>query len=138
MKALQEVAVDTGPLVEFFSETPLGLRFEEKILKSDAIVYIGETTVSEVYYVLCRQLGIAEAKTKIKILLDSVEVIEGKESQIIAGEYKCKRALALSDCFTIATAKIMNIPALFKKEQELLDEIKKENFDVEVLFIEDL
>lgn len=137
MNALQELAVDTGVLIEFLCGTPLGLKFGEKVAKGDVLLYITETTVSEVYYILCRQLGTAEAKRKTKILLDSVEVVETKEMQILAGEYKCKRSISLSDCFTIAAAKITGVPALFKKEQELLEEIKKEKFDIEILFVED-
>jgi len=75
--------VDTGPLIELLSGTSLGLRFEEKVLRDDAVLYMSETAVSEVCYILCRQLGVAEAMRKMKILLDA----------------------SLSDCFTIAAAK---------------------------------
>ena len=135
---LQELVVDTGPLIEFLGGTSLGLRFEEKVLRNEVILYMSETAVSEVCYILCRQLGVAEARRKMKIFLDSMDVVEGKEVQMLAGEYKCKRAISLSDCFTIAASKSLGVPAMFKKEQELLEEIKKEKFDVEILFVEDL
>jgi len=135
---LQELVVDTGPLIELLSGTSLGLRFEKKVLGGDAVLYMSETAVSEVCYILCRQLGVAEARRKMKILLDSVDIAESREIQMLAGEYKCKRAISLSDCFTTAAAKNLGVPALFKKEQELLGEIKKEKFDIEILFVEDL
>ncbi len=130
--------VDTGPLIEFLCGTSLGLKFEEKVASGGTMLCVGETTVSEVYYVLCRQLGASEARRKTEILLDSVDVIEGKEVQLLAGEYKCKRAISLSDCFTMAAAKILGAPAMFRKERELLEEIKKHKFDVEILFLEDM
>ena len=136
--ALQELVVDAGPLIELLCGTPLGLKFEEKVVEEDNLLYVSETTVSEVYYVLCRQLGRNEAARKTEILLESVEVVEGEAVQMLAGDYKCKRAISLSDCFTIAAAKITGVPAMFRKEKELLEEIEKEKFDVEIIFVEDL
>jgi len=75
---------------------------------------ISETVVSEIFYVFCRQKGFQEAKKKIDLVLDGAEVIEGREIQMIAGKYKCERAISLSDCFTMAVSKSIGSPALFK------------------------
>lgn len=130
------VVVDTGVWIEYFSETKLGQKFKEKIVEDRISIYISETAVSEIFYVLCRQNGYQEAGKNIKRVLDGAEVIEGRGIQMIAGKYKCERAISLSDCFTIAVSKSMGFPALFKEEEEISKEIKKKAFDVDIFFLE--
>ncbi len=130
------VVVDTGVWIEYFLETILGQKFKEKIVEGRISIYISETVVSEIFYVLCRRKGYQEAKKKIDMVLDGTEVIEGREIQMIAGNYKCERAISLSDCFTIAVSKSMGLPALFKEEEEIRQEINKKAFDVELYFLE--
>ncbi len=72
------------------------------------------------------------------MVLSGAEVIEGREIQMIAGNYKCERAISLSDCFTLASSKNMGFPALFKEEEEIRQEINKKAFDVEIFFLEDI
>ena len=57
---------------------------------------------------------------------------------MIAGKYKCERAISLSDCFTMAVSKNIGYPALFKEEEEICQEINKKAFDVELFFLEDI
>jgi len=132
------VVVDTGVWIEYFIETTLGQKFKEKIVESRISIYISETVVSEIFYVLCRQKGYQEAKKKIDMVLDGAEVIEGREIQMIAGKFKCERAISLSDCFTIAVSKSMGYPALFKEEEEIRKELQKKAFDVELFLLEDI
>jgi predicted nucleic acid-binding protein len=132
------VVVDTGVWIEYFLETTLGKKFKERIVEDQISIYISETVVSEIFYVLCRQKGIKEAKKKIDMVLDGAEVIEGREIQMIAGKYKCERAISLSDCFTMAVSKRTGFPALFKEEEEIRQEISKKAFDVELFFLEDI
>jgi len=132
------VVVDTGVWIEYFSETTLGQKFKDKIVEDRISIYISETVVSEIFYVLCRQKGYQEAKKKIEMVLDGAEVIEGREIQMIAGKYKCERAISLSDCFTMAVSKNMGYPALFKEEEEIRQEINTKAFDVELFFLEDI
>ena len=72
------------------------------------------------------------------MVLDGAEVIEGREIQMIAGKYKCERAISLSDCFTMGVSKSIGYPALFKEEEEIRKEINKKAFDVELFFLEDI
>ena len=136
----QEIAIDTAPFVDHLTKTQFGAKFKEKIVESKGVkrLYISGNTASEIFYILCRQLGNSIAKQKIDILLECVEVIEGREIQILAGKYKCVRSISLSDCFTLAVAEKLDIPALFRKERELVNEIKKKKFEIEIVFIEDL
>jgi len=57
---------------------------------------------------------------------------------MIAGKFKCERAISLSDCFTIAVSKSMGYPALFKEEEEIRKELQKKAFDVELFLLEDI
>jgi len=138
LSAYPGVVVDTGVWIEYFSETKLGQKFKEKIVEDRISIYISETAVSEIFYVLCRQNGYQEAEKNINRVLDGAEVIEGRGIQMFAGKYKCERAISLSDCFTIAVSKSMGFPALFKEEEEISKEIKKKAFDVEIFFLEDI
>jgi len=138
LSAYPGVVVDTGVWIEYFIETTLGQKFKEKIVEGRISIYISETAVSEIFYVLCRQKGFQEAKKKIDMVFDGAEVIEGREIQMIAGKYKCERAISLSDCFTMAVSKSMGYPALFKEEEEITKEIKRKAFDVDLFFLEDI
>jgi len=138
LSAYPGVVVDTGVWIEYFLETTLGKKFKEKIVEGRISIYISETVVSEIFYVLCRQKGYQEAKKKLDMVLDGAEVIEGREIQMLAGKYKCERSISLSDCFTMAVSKNMGYPALFKEEEEISKEIKKKAFDIELFFLEDI
>jgi predicted nucleic acid-binding protein len=130
LSAYPGVVVDTGVWIEYFLETTLGQKFKEKIVESRISIYISETVVSEIFYVLCRQKGHQEAKKKIDMVLEGADVIEGREIQMIAGKYKCERSISLSDCYTMAVSKNMGYPALFKEEEEISNEIMKKAFDI--------
>ncbi len=50
-----------------------------------------------------------------------------------------KKALSLADCFTIALAKKMDLLALFsRRDNEIVNEIKREPLDVEIRFLENV
>jgi len=134
------IVVDTGPLVEYLSATPLGQKFRVEVVESDVVeeVFVSETTVAEVYYVLCRQLGARAAESRTTSLLRYVGIVEGRETQLQAGRYKCERALALSDCFTLAAAKRVGAPALFRREAEVAAELAKKPLDVKVIWLNDV
>ncbi|MBO3753316.1 MAG: PIN domain-containing protein [Candidatus Brockarchaeota archaeon] len=111
----------------------------KEAIKSETVYgNISELCVAEVGYVFCRKLGGREARVRIKNLLDSGYFFVHDDSELIehAAEYKCKRSLSLADCFTLALAKKIDVPALFA-EAELIREISSEPFDVEILFLED-
>jgi hypothetical protein len=45
-----------------------------------------------------------------------------------ASKYKCERTISLADCFCLAFA---------RKEKDLVKEMQRKPFDVEILFLED-
>lgn len=136
-----DMVFDAGPILELIYSTSGGIRIREALKSEKLRCNISEVTLAEVSYILCRKLGIDESRARIRNLLESGYLSLQEISKIveIAAEYKCKRALSLGDCFVIALAKMMNIPALFsKREDELVTEMSREALDVEVLFLEDL
>lgn len=134
------LAFDTSVILELLYSTPHGSKLKEALKTETVHGNISEISVAEVKYILCRRLGGEEAHVRVKNLLDSGYVFTHEDSELIehAAEYKCKRSLSLADCFTLALAKKIDVPALFaKKEAELMREISNKPFDIEILFLED-
>lgn len=102
--------------------------------------YCSRTTISETFYILCRREGEKYARTSIESVLMSgyLSVVSSDELDLVAGHYKCLRALSLADCYVLAVAKLEQIPAVFaKREDDLKKELEKDPFDVRLLFLED-
>ncbi len=84
-------------------------------------LYITEYNLTEVTYVLCRRLGAEVARTTVERLLNS-RVLRPYPAAGLHGEAamcKCKYAISLPDCYTIALARRLNTRALFLREKEL-------------------
>jgi predicted nucleic acid-binding protein len=97
--------------------------------------------LAEAEYVLCRKLGPETAKSKLNNLRNSnyVATVDTEQASRIAAQIKRSRNIALADCYTLATAKVTESNALFAfRETELEREMKRQPFDVEVIFLEDL
>ncbi|MCH1771063.1 MULTISPECIES: type II toxin-antitoxin system VapC family toxin [Metallosphaera] len=83
---------------------------------------INVVNLTEVYYVLCRRLGAQRAEEIVNSVVKSGYFSVVGVSKKIYREVslcKCKHAISLSDCFSIATAKARGIKALFRREKEL-------------------
>jgi len=96
--------------------------------------------IIEAEYILCRKIGKESAFEKIDNLLDSnfFDVIPINDFQRDISILKCFNPIALPDCATIALAVKNQIPALFaKKESELLKQLDKKPFDINIYFLED-
>jgi predicted nucleic acid-binding protein len=132
---------DTGTLLEMLFSTPNGIKIREALKAGSLSARICELTVAETRYVLCRRLGEEEARTRISNLLNSGYAIVHPDSELIeyAAEYKCRRHLSLADCFSIALARKVATPVLFsRREKELVEEMSKKPFDVDILFLDDV
>ena len=131
---------DASVLIELLLSTKGGVLVREMLLSGDLFGYTTEIAVVEAEYVLCRKLGWSEGTRKIKELMLSGFIQTEDISPLCeqAAKYKCERTIALPDCFTLALAKTMAIPALFaRRKLELAKEIEESPFDVEVFFLED-
>ena len=134
------MAFDASVLVELLLSTPAGRLVRDRLLEGELFGYATELAVVEAEYVLCGQLGWEEAEAKVEALVRSgfIQVEDITPLCERAAKYKCERALALPDCFTIALAEMLFIPALFaRREHELVKELGRAPPGVEVLFLED-
>jgi len=134
------LAVDASVLVELASGMPLGVLFKD-LLKSGVVeAFVSEVAVAELRYVVCRKHGWAVSRKRVDDLLKSGYFHVEDSSFLIedAARLKCERALSLADCFCLALARRFAFRALFaKRESDLVKEIRKKPFDVEMLFLED-
>jgi predicted nucleic acid-binding protein len=97
--------------------------------------------VAELKYVLCRAIGRDEANRRVNQLMNSGFIVLDPITNLLDGAstYKCQRSLALPDCFSLALGKSWGIPILFGSlEKELISEMNREPFDVEIIFFSDL
>lgn len=137
------LTLDTSTVIEYLMGTDLGRIIKEyfETLKAEERVYCSLYTISEIFYVLCRVKGLEYAVEKINVILNSrvVEINNTVEMAIEAGRLKCERAISVGDCSCIATAKITRSRAVFaQREKELVNEMNKKPFDVEILFLTDI
>jgi len=134
------LALDASALIELVFSTPAGLKLREA-LKNEAIeAYTTEIGIAELRYVLCRRLGPVESRERVDKLLASGYIAIEDTATLIddASKYKCERALSLADCFTLALAYKDYCSALFaRREDELIQEIKRSPLETDVLFLED-
>jgi uncharacterized protein len=119
----------------------LGKLVTEALIAGSADAHTSEVNLTEAEYVLCRRLGTEISKSKLDNLRNSNYAVVTDTALVsrIAAQIKCERALSLPDCYAIATAKATASNALFAfREKELEHEMKKQPFDVQVVFLEDL
>ena len=135
-----KLAVDTSALIELIYCDEPGQELK-KALESDLVeAWTTELAVAELRYVLCRKLGWHESNERVNKLLASGYIKVEDTLKLInqASKTKCRRAISLPDCFTLALAHQISGNALFaRKEQDLTAEMHKEPFEVNMLFLED-
>ncbi len=135
------LAIDAGVIIELLLQSKAGIAIRNAMLDEVIDAYTTEIAIAETKYVLCRKLGWNEGSKRIEKLLASGYINVYRTDQLIdhAAKYKCERSISLADCFILALAKKLGCKALFaRREQELVKEMEKEEFDVEILFLEDL
>lgn len=136
-------ALDSSALIEYLTGTAIGnvLREYFRTLTPDETVSSSLFALSETFYVLCRLKGPEFAREKTRDILASrvVGVSNSTEFALQTGRLKCERAISLSDCSCLATARLNKAKAVFAfREKELLREMRKKSFDVDVVFLEDV
>jgi len=127
-------------LIELVYSTPAGYRLREKLKQGLVEAFTTELNIAELRYVLCRKLGLKESKVKVEKLLASGYIaVEDLSALIVeASELKCQRAISLADCFCLELARKTASKVLFaRREKDLVNEMKKKSFEVEILFLED-
>jgi len=135
-----KLAVDTSALIELIYCDEPGQELK-KALESDLVeAWTTELAVAELRYVLCRKLGRHQSNERVNKLLASGYIKVEDTLKLInqASKIKCRRAISLPDCFTLALAHQISGNALFaRKEQDLTAEMHKEPFEVNILFLDE-
>ena len=135
------LAIDTGVIIELLLQSEVGVAIRNALLDEIIDAHTTEIAITETKYILCRKLGWKESCKKVEKLLASGYINVYRTDQLIdlAAKYKCERSISLADCFILALAKKLGCKALFaRREQELVKEMEKKEFDVEIVFLEDL
>jgi predicted nucleic acid-binding protein len=135
------LSLDTSVIIELLPSSQLGRAVMEALIADSVEAHTSEVNLAEAEYVLCRRLGHDTSKSKVNNLRNSGYAVAADTEQVsrIAAQIKCKRALSLADCYTLATAKATASKALFAfREKDLDREMKRHPYEVEVIFLEDL
>lgn len=132
------IALDGGVLIALALHGEHTSLLREKILNREVEPFTTSLACTELLYILCRRMDWKTAHKKLSLLKNSRMIYTEGTKHIMeeAGKMKCKRSLALPDCFTISLAKAIGGKAIFaRREQELLDEMERKPFDVDILFL---
>jgi hypothetical protein len=132
--------IDAGALLELVYGTDSGIAMKEALISERMYAMTHTLALTELWYILCRRLGWEEAQGRVKALQHSgyIEVVNTEALMMEAAHYKCERAIALPDCFTLSLGKERKIPALFsRRERELEEEIERKPFKVDICFLEE-
>jgi uncharacterized protein len=137
----RKLSVDSGVILAYYLGEDLGKLVKSSILAPrSGSVYCSRQTISELFYMLCRRKGEEFASEAVETLLKSgyLSVLSADEIDLQAGRYKCARSISLVDCYVLAVAKIQNVPAVFaRREEDVENELERRPFDVKLLFLED-
>ena len=135
------LAIDAGVIIELLLQSKAGIAIRNALLEEIIDAHTTEMAITEVKYILCRKFGWEESCRRVEKLLSSGYINVYRTDQLIdlAAKYKCERSISPADCFVLAPAKKLGCKALFaRREQELVKEMNRKKFDVEILFLEDL
>ncbi|MCX6648947.1 MAG: PIN domain-containing protein [Candidatus Bathyarchaeota archaeon] len=133
-------AVDGGVLYEVATNSDIGDMFREAMKSGEVVAFTHELALTEVLYLLCRRIGFDKAKNHVDNLIFSglMDLEPAAELMETAARMKCFRPIALADCYTLALAEKHHLVALFlDREAELVREMGRDPFDVELEFLAD-
>jgi predicted nucleic acid-binding protein len=134
-----KLAVDASALIELVHSDKLGQKLKQALEDDLVEAWVTELALTELRYILCRKIGWLKSSERVNKLIESgyFKIEETQKIMNEAAKLKCCRAISLPDCFTIALAKRISGKALFaRKEQELITELQKKPFDVNIHFLD--
>ncbi|MHA1648940.1 MAG: PIN domain-containing protein [Candidatus Helarchaeota archaeon] len=133
MSGQKRYALDSSILIQYFYLKDKKTKF----LITNGITNL--VALSECYYIICRKEGNEVSMNYIDELSSLVKIIPSEQIIKIAGQFKCKFPIALADCWTLATAFVLDTKAIFAfKEKELIDNLNDILKEVKIEFFENL
>ena len=107
--------------MEVLDETPLGKDFFKNIFSITRIqeFYISPLVDTELKYILCRQKGYENAIKITSEFLKDFKIYSEEKLRDEAAHLKCDFAISLADCYSLAIAKLLDIPIYMKREDEI-------------------
>ena len=134
------IVVDTSVLMEILDETQLGEIFFQKVLSITHIqeFYISPLVDTELKYILCRQKGYEDAIKITSEFLKDFTIYSEEKLRDEAAHLKCNFAISLANCYSLATAKLLDIPVYMKKEDEIEKVFSELSTLVNIKFIDNL
>ena len=140
------ISIDSGVVLAYLLGEESGNLVRTSIFSNDESAgkrasYISGPSLAELHCILCRIRGTGYAAETIETIMGAgyVTRVSSASLDIEAGRYKCARSIALADCYVLGAAKILRAKAVFaRREEDLVGEIEKRSFDVEIVFLEDL
>ena len=94
--------------------------------------------MTELKYLLCRKFDFKKANQLVNDFTSNFIIRDERTIRDTAAQFKCKFPIALSDCYSLALAKMENAQIYMKKEREIEDIIKALLLEVQIKFIDDL
>lgn len=114
--------LDGGVLIALAVGEKSAQGLAEKIESEQGVFVCTELALSELTYILCRRVGWDIASKKADSLVQSATIHSIPAARLwrAAARLKCRAAIALSDCYTIAAAELVKASALFVQEEKEL------------------
>ncbi len=134
------ITIDTGVLIEFLENSPLGIAFYQKVLENPEIknFYLSPIVETELKYIFCRREGFKNAIQIISELLKDFTVLFEEELRNEAAQLKCNYTISIADSYSLAVAKLQKIPIYMKKETEISNNYDELSKSIDIKFIDDL
>jgi len=93
---------------------------------------------TELKYILCRQKGYENAIKIVSEFLKGFTIYSEEKLRDEAARLKCNFAISLADCYSLATAKLLDIPVYMKKEDEIEKVFSELSTLVKIIFIDNI
>lgn len=106
---------DTSVLVEIALATEDGKQLIDEIVGGNITPYTTTLNLTETLYILCRLLGLEEARKRINLMVGSgyFEIVSSDYVSLEAAECKCLFPITIVDCHALALSRKTRKPSLF-------------------------
>jgi len=117
------LVLDTSVLLGYLirEERDINYLLEEYVFtKESKILLYGHNLIkTELFYITCREKGMAEAEMVLKKTESIMNTISDTWLFKKAANIKCRYPIAISDCYSISLAILQECPVFFLPEAEL-------------------